>query len=147
MVKIKSWVQKCERKVKSISEKMEEKNKDTGRQREERTEGWLQKAKHWPVSFPGRQTVEETCQRENTAQFPRDEGRVSRLAGSRVPRVRRGGWADAERLQRYREPGDLQGKRAEVTTGFFVLPVELEDSGTLEKILEGLWARDCHFVF
>ena len=30
--------------------------------------------------------------------------------------------------------------------GFSVLPVELEDTGILEKILERAWAGDCHFV-
>lgn len=88
----------------------------------------------------------ETCPRENTAHFPTDEDHVSRLAGSWVPWARRGGWGGAERLQRNREPRGLQGKTAEVTTGLSVVPVELEDTGILEKILEGAWARDCHFV-
>ena len=80
--------------------------------------------------------MEETCQRDNTAQFPRDQGHpFPGWVGPGCP-GHRGGSRDAERLHRYRELGTSEGEdqRSEVeflprvTRGFPVVMMELEDT-------------------
>ena len=85
--------------------------------------------------------MEETRQRENTAQFPRDQGHP--FPGCMGPGCpgHRGRSRDAERLQRYRELGTSEGEdqRSEVefllrvTRGFPLVISELEDTDSGEN--------------